>query len=71
MAFVFSFSAAKVTSRATSTSSKPSGTAKFWLDPIELAEARGFRGSELRELYSTIEEHRDKFIVAWDEHFGQ
>jgi Domain of unknown function (DUF4160) len=45
--------------------------AKFWLDPIELVEARGFRGSELRELYSIIEEHRDKFIIAWDEHFGQ
>ncbi len=45
--------------------------AKFWLDPIELAEARGFRGSELRDLYSMIEEHRDKFIIAWDEHFGQ
>jgi hypothetical protein len=45
--------------------------AKFWLDPIELVEARGFRGSELRELYSIIEEYRDKFIVAWDEHFGQ
>ena len=24
--------------------------AKFWLEPIELVEARGFRGSELREL---------------------
>ena len=45
--------------------------AKFWLDPIELVESRGFRGSELRELYSLIEEHRDKFIIAWDEHFGQ
>jgi Domain of unknown function (DUF4160) len=45
--------------------------AKFWLDPIELVEARGFRGAELRELYSIIEERRDKFIVAWDEHFGQ
>jgi len=45
--------------------------AKFWLDPIELVEARGFRGSELRELYSIIEEHREKFIVAWNEHFGQ
>jgi hypothetical protein len=37
--------------------------AKFWLEPIELVEARGFRGSELRELYSIIEE--PKFIVAW------
>jgi hypothetical protein len=43
--------------------------AKFWLDPIELVETRGFRGSELRELYSIIEE--PKFIIAWDEHFGQ
>jgi len=28
--------------------------AKFWLDPIELIESRGFRGSELRELHSII-----------------
>ena len=45
--------------------------AKFWLDPIELVESRGFRGSELRELYSIIAEHRDEFIIAWDGHFGQ
>jgi hypothetical protein len=45
--------------------------AKFWLDPIELVESRGFRGSELRELHSIIAEHREEFIVAWDEHFGQ
>ena len=25
--------------------------AKFWLEPIELAEARGFRGAELREIH--------------------
>jgi len=35
--------------------------AKFWLEPIELVESRGFRGSE----------HRDEFIIAWDEYFGQ
>ena len=45
--------------------------AKFWLDPIELAESRGFRSSELRELHYLIEEHRQSFIVAWDEHFSQ
>ena len=45
--------------------------AEFCLEPIELVETRGFRGSELRELYSLIEEHRDKFIIAWDEPFGQ
>ena len=44
---------------------------KFWLEPIELAESPGFRGPDLRELHSIIAEHRDKFIIAWDEHFGQ
>ena len=46
--------------------------AKFWLEPlIELAETRGFRSSELREVHSLIEEDREEFMVAWDEHFSQ
>jgi hypothetical protein len=46
--------------------------AKFWLEPlIELAESRGFMSSQLRELHSLIEEHRQEFILAWDEHFNQ
>ncbi len=45
--------------------------AKFWLTPIALAESSGFRSSELRELHNLIELHRESFIVAWDEHFGQ
>ena len=45
--------------------------AKFWLEPIELVESRGFRGSELRELYSLIAEHREEFIIGWDEQFSQ
>ena len=45
--------------------------AKFWLEPIELAEARGFRGAELREIHSIIAQNLQKFIVAWDEHFSQ
>lgn len=45
--------------------------AKFWLDGVELAASRGFRSSELRELHNLIEQHRDLFIVAWDEHFSQ
>ncbi len=46
--------------------------AKFWLQPLtELAESRGFRSSELRELHSLIEEHREELIVAWNEHFSQ
>ena len=45
--------------------------AKFWLEPIGLAESRGFRSSELRELHNLIEEHRQSFITVWDEHFNQ
>jgi len=45
--------------------------AKFWLEPIELAESRGFRGSELRELHGIIAAHHQQFITAWDEHFNQ
>jgi hypothetical protein len=45
--------------------------AKFWLEPIELAESRGFLSSELRHLHKLIEEHRQSFILCWDEHFGQ
>ena len=45
--------------------------AKFWLDPIELAESRRFRSTELRELHSLVAQNREKFILAWDEHFSQ
>ena len=45
--------------------------AKFWLIPVELAESRGFRSSELRQLHNLVEQHRESFIVAWDEHFNQ
>jgi hypothetical protein len=45
--------------------------AKFWLEPIELAESRGFRGAELRERHAVITAHHQRFITAWDEHFNQ
>jgi hypothetical protein len=45
--------------------------AKFWLEPVALAESRGFRSAEVRELYSLIAQNREKFILAWDEHFSQ
>lgn len=45
--------------------------AKFWLVPISLAESRGFRSAELRALHNLVEQHRESFILAWDEHFNQ
>jgi hypothetical protein len=45
--------------------------AKFWLTPISLVESRGFRSSELRAIHNLIEQNRDSFIAAWNEHFSQ
>jgi hypothetical protein len=44
--------------------------AKFWLDPMTWWN-RVDSTAQKRELHSIIAEHREKFIVAWDEHFGQ
>jgi hypothetical protein len=45
--------------------------AKFWLEPVRLAKSRGFRRVQVRELHSLVAQDREKFILAWDEHFGQ
>ncbi|MGP0069034.1 MAG: DUF4160 domain-containing protein, partial [Isosphaeraceae bacterium] len=44
--------------------------AKFWLDPIGLAANHGFNGRELGEIERLVEQHRAKFLEAWDEHLG-
>jgi hypothetical protein len=46
-------------------------TAKYWLEPVELARSRGFRASELTRLRATIIEHRHEFLEAWYGHFGK
>ncbi len=45
--------------------------AKFWLEPVQLAESRAFRSHELTELRRMVEQHRERFIAAWNEHFNQ
>lgn len=45
-------------------------TAKFWLDPVRLARSRGFNDHELRTIQKLVEEHRDRMLEAWHEHFG-
>jgi Domain of unknown function (DUF4160) len=45
-------------------------TAKYWLDPVELARSRGFRARDLTRLRATIIEHRHEFLEAWNAHFG-
>jgi uncharacterized protein DUF2442/uncharacterized protein DUF4160 len=45
-------------------------TAKYWLEPVELARSRGFRATELTRLRATIIEHRHEFLEAWHAHFA-
>ena len=47
-----------------------SKVAKFWLNPIELANSAGFRSHELTKLRGLMMEHRDLFVEKWHEHFG-
>lgn len=45
-------------------------SAKFWLDPVQLAHNFGFRARELRTLQSIIEKQRGELLEAWNEFFG-
>lgn len=44
--------------------------AKFWLDPVALAENFGYAAHELRELVDVIAAHRKLIERTWNEHFG-
>jgi len=45
-------------------------SAKFWLDPVQLASNFGFRANELRTIQSLVTGHREEFLEAWHEFFG-
>ena len=45
--------------------------AKFWLNPVDLAESSGFRANELKRLRSLLSENRLTFLEAWNGHFGR
>jgi len=44
--------------------------AKFWLEPVALAQVRGFRGHELTEIRQIVLQHRQFFLERWYEYFG-
>lgn len=41
--------------------------AKFWLNPVQLANSQGFRSGELKELRKLAEEHRNLFEEKYNE----
>ena len=45
-------------------------SAKFWLNPVQLAGNFGFRAHELREIQSLVVDSRPQFLEAWNEFFG-
>ena len=45
-------------------------SAKFWLDPVQLAGNFGFRAHELRTLQSIVSENRAHLLEAWHEFFS-
>ena len=44
--------------------------AKFWLEPVKLAESHGFRAHEINRLRALVIEHRLTFAEAWNARFG-
>lgn len=43
------------------------GTAKIWLEPIELVEAKGFNAGDLKRIMAVVSDHHSQFVEAWDE----
>lgn len=44
-------------------------TAKFWLDPVSLAENFGFSSHELNELQTLVRENEKFFLKEWRDFF--
>lgn len=45
-------------------------SAKFWLDPVQLAKNLGFREHEVNDIQSIVIEQRTLFLERWNELFG-
>ena len=43
--------------------------AKFWLDPVVLADAGGFKTHELNRIGKVVQEHRDVLLERWRDYF--
>ncbi len=44
--------------------------AKFWLEPIRLANSGGFSRLDLSRISEMIEENSETIVEAWHEYFG-
>ena len=44
--------------------------AKYWLDPVALEKAGGFRPHELNLIGKLVQERSDFLLERWNEYFG-
>ncbi|MEB3337850.1 MAG: DUF4160 domain-containing protein [Leptolyngbyaceae bacterium] len=49
---------------------RDSASAKFWLDPVSLANNMGFSAKELGKLQSVVQENQTLLMEAWYGYFG-
>jgi hypothetical protein len=45
--------------------------AKFWLEPLALERAGGFKPHELNAIGKLVEENHEFLLEQWNEHFGR
>jgi hypothetical protein len=45
--------------------------AKFWLDPVSLQKAGGFRSHELNRIGKLVQQNRVFLLERWHEYFGE
>ncbi len=50
---------------------KADGYAKFWLEPVRLAESQDLKRAELRRARQIVEENEAVLIGRWNEFFPQ
>ena len=45
------------------------GTAKFWLDPVRLANSRGFSRNEINRIMRIVVDQIEELLRNWNEFF--
>ncbi|MBL4681507.1 MAG: DUF4160 domain-containing protein [Pseudomonadales bacterium] len=48
---------------------RDSSLAKYWLNPVSLANSTRFSAKEIRDMRKLVEEQQSKFMEAWNEYF--
>ena len=46
------------------------GYAKFWLEPVAVADVRRFRAHEMTEIRQIVMENAEFFLEKWHEYFS-